>query len=328
MSDPRELAAWRAYYLPGTEVLRNKLGATDAGALRDAERRIAALAAPDLVKKPPPLTPDGHREVHRRMFGEVYAWAGEYRRASLNKERTRFAEPGAIAAALTESYGRLRTERFLTGLDRERFVDRAALYLAQWNLVHPFRDGNGRVQRVMVQALGREAGHPLDFRSISAERMDRASVEAANPRNAKLDGLRAILREAADPERLAVFDKMRPVLEALRRDGHLDWNKADIAVARPGERLDGIAALPREADRIYVLKVAGGRLVIASLAPGQTMPEAGKRVSHLEPEQARRDAWEQPLTARSDHDLPPTLRIAAGRGRTSNGRAGERGIDR
>ena len=283
MTDPRHLAAWRAYFIPGTEVLKNKLGATDARTLEEGERKITALALPDLRANPPPLTPEGHREVHHRLFGEVYPWAGLYRNVSLNKEGTRFAAPERIEAALQESYGRLRDERFLRGADRERFVDRAALYLAQLNLVHPFREGNGRAQRVMLQALGREAGHPLEFRSISAERMSQASVDASDARSPKLDGLRDILREAIDPDRVAVFDKMRPLLEALRRDGHFDWNKAAIAVARPGERLVGVATLPREGDRMFMIRTASGRLAIATLAPGQDMPAAGARLSHIEP---------------------------------------------
>jgi cell filamentation protein len=285
LSDPRQLAAWRGYFIPGTEVLRNKLGATDARALEEAERKITALALPDLRANPPPLTPEGHCEVHRRLFGEIYTWAGGFRDVVLQKEGTRFVEPQRIAAALAESYAQLRAEHNLAGTSRERFVDRAALYLAQWNLVHPFREGNGRTQRIMLQALGREAGHPLDFRSVSAERMIQASIEAADARAPKLEGLRAIIGEAADPARLAVFDKMRPVLDALRRNGHFDWNKADIAVARPGERLYGVATLPREADGVFMLRIAGDRLVIATTAPGQKMPEAGRRVSHIEPEQ-------------------------------------------
>ena len=50
--------------------------------------------------------------------------------------------------------------------------------MAELNAIHPFREGNGRTQRVFVSELAREAGHVLDFTVVSRERMIAASVAA------------------------------------------------------------------------------------------------------------------------------------------------------
>lgn len=54
--------------------------------------------------------------------------------------------------------------------------------LVELNGVHPFREGNGRTQRVFITELATAAGHPLDFSCVSRERMIQASI-AGNEKN-------------------------------------------------------------------------------------------------------------------------------------------------
>jgi cell filamentation protein len=107
------------------------------------------------------------------------------------------------------------------------------------NAVHPFREGNGRTQRVFTEALAHEAGHKLDFSVVSRERMIQASIEGNE--NGDPSMMRRLFTEIGDPERVAVLTK---AIAALERDGFA-WNDRYIATAEPGHkvaaRLAGIA---------------------------------------------------------------------------------------
>lgn len=199
----------------------------------------------------------------------------------LAKGTTQFEAPAALESGLAAAFARL-DDTGLRGLDADAFATRAGDLLADLNRLHPFREGNGRAQRALVAQLGREAGHPVSFRSISAARMVAASIATDGGRYAKpsTDGLRAIVRAAIDADALAKFDALAPTLAAMKASGDFDWHKADIAVLRPGERADGTAALARAG----VLAIrAGDRLPIGSLASDAAPPAPGLPIVHVEP---------------------------------------------
>ncbi|MBQ6460813.1 Fic family protein, partial [Candidatus Saccharibacteria bacterium] len=70
----------------------------------------------------------------------------------------------------------LKAENYL--LDTTDIVKRLAYYLGDLNSIHPFREGNGRIQRLFVAELARRAGYDLDFSGITPEEMIVASDEA------------------------------------------------------------------------------------------------------------------------------------------------------
>lgn len=85
--------------------------------------------------------------LHRVLFGEVYDWAGELRRVDIAKGTTRFCTSARIrpeAIALLAQIDRETLEQPA----HERVVERVADLYAELNMVHPFREGNGRTQRL------------------------------------------------------------------------------------------------------------------------------------------------------------------------------------
>jgi cell filamentation protein len=66
----------------------------------------------------------------------------------------------------------------LRGLGADQFADRAALHISELNAIHPFRDGNGRVQRAFLELLGRAAGHEIDVARIDPVAWNEASIES------------------------------------------------------------------------------------------------------------------------------------------------------
>lgn len=70
----------------------------------------------------------------------------------------------------------LKKERYLQGLEMPALIHRLAYYLGELNAVHPFREGNGRVQRLFIEYLAENNGYYLDFSKVSPN-------EGPNPNN-------------------------------------------------------------------------------------------------------------------------------------------------
>ena len=84
------------YLIPDTQVLRNKLGISDSFALQEAEHEAAFQAAKDIQLLAPPFTFHQLCDLHRRLFSQVYEWAGQERTIPMSKGSSRFAQPEFI----------------------------------------------------------------------------------------------------------------------------------------------------------------------------------------------------------------------------------------
>jgi cell filamentation protein len=182
------------YADPATGVLRNKLGLANSAELAAAEREIthAALILLRESSVRPSYDLPHLREIHRRIFGDIYDWAGQVRTVAIAKVSLFFL-PQYIGPAAAEIFGQLGKEDFLRRLAREEFLDRLTYYLGEVNAVHPFRDGNGRAQRAFFEQLASEAGYALDWQHLDANRNIAASVATmhgdADPMREMLDEL-------------------------------------------------------------------------------------------------------------------------------------------
>jgi cell filamentation protein len=93
-------------------------------------------------------------------------------------------------------FKQLTREAYLVGLPRERFVARLAHYYCELNVIHPFRDGNGRAQRLMFEVTSINAGYALRWEPIVRAEWVDANVAAYNCR---LDPLTALLDRGLTP---------------------------------------------------------------------------------------------------------------------------------
>ena len=185
------------YTNPVTGVLYNKLGLRTTAELEAAEREIthAALILLDETPVPPSYDLRHLREIHKRIFGDIYEWAGQIRMVAIAKGAM-FCLPQYIDSSAAIIFRELRDENCPRGLRRDAFVERLAYYLGEVNALHPFREGNGRAQRAFFGQLARNAGFTLAWQHLDPVR----NVEASA----------AIMR--GDPE------PMREMLDALVRD--------------------------------------------------------------------------------------------------------------
>lgn len=164
MSDRKaaERAAFERVFYPGTRVLVNELGLRDAGALDTAERYYTDTrieeGLPSAAAEP---TYAGFKAVHRHLFQDLYAWAGEERAYTTGRGPTPFAPPEQITPWMEKQFADFRAAGELKGLSAEAFAEAAAHYVTEINAAHPFIEGNGRTQRVWLGGVAERAGFEL-----------------------------------------------------------------------------------------------------------------------------------------------------------------------
>lgn len=93
---------------------------------------------------------DDYKRIHYTMFSDIYDWAGCIRTISLSKSATVFTRPEDIEELGGRIFKRLRSEKYFAGLPRRDFVNEIADLYNTINILHPFREGNGRAQRVFL----------------------------------------------------------------------------------------------------------------------------------------------------------------------------------
>lgn len=167
------------YCYPGTHVLINKLNITDHGRLETAERELTALRIAKAKDVPVKGKLDFRhlRDIHRYIFSDIYPWAGTSRNVNISKGN-QFCLCMHIEQYAADLFGRLEKEAFLITAPRDTVPRRLAFYLSEINVLHPFREGNGRAQRVFIEYLAAVAGFEVDFSRVGAEEMISASADS------------------------------------------------------------------------------------------------------------------------------------------------------
>ena len=171
-----------AYVYPDTEVLRNKADIRDEAALEAFEADACAVRMLELIDNPIQGVFDLKHlcAIHRYLFQDVYDWAGEIRTVDISRGGSRFANFGLIEGYLGQQLNGLAEENFLRGTTPEGFVARLAHYMGEINAAHPFREGNGRVQRLFCSQLADQAGYFIDFEKVNQARMYEVMIASFN----------------------------------------------------------------------------------------------------------------------------------------------------
>lgn len=173
------------YMDQGTGVLRNSVGARTREQLARAEAdlvfaRTVQLDVTEIVESRDLAE---LQEIHRHLFQDVYNWAGEVRTVDIRISEEGFLPVVALDRAAGIAATDLKSEHYLRGMPREQFVARLAHHYDQFNYIHPFREGNGRTQRVFWSRVAKAAGWELDWTRVDGQINDDASRVAAEKRD-------------------------------------------------------------------------------------------------------------------------------------------------
>lgn len=157
---------------PGSNglVLRNLVGITSPDDMDELELRLLGdLYDEVLVQNLPvrPLTVADLKRWHRLWLGNVYTWAGQARSVNLGKAGFQFAT-ASLLPGLLHDFERKYLTRWTPcgGLGVEALVQAIAVTHVELIVIHPFREGNGRLSRLLADVMAVQAGHgPLDYSS-------------------------------------------------------------------------------------------------------------------------------------------------------------------
>ncbi|MGN1420386.1 MAG: Fic/DOC family protein [Eubacterium sp.] len=166
----------------GTTCLINKLGITDESKLKEFEGAVTFAKASELEKNPISTAFDieHYRAIHKYLFEDIYDWAGEYRTVNLSKKGTKFAPADKISDLMTSCFTRLKENDFFQGNSFDVFVENIVDFYCVTNMIHPFREGNGRTQRIFITQLIRYNDYDIDFSSIDKDELMIATIQSAN----------------------------------------------------------------------------------------------------------------------------------------------------
>ena len=166
----------------GTTTLINKLGIKDENELKSSEALITAYKAARLINEP--LTPnfgfENYKALHRVLFEDLYDWAGMPRTIALSKVATVFTAPERIEELGSLIFARLKKLDYFTKLPQNEFITEIADLYHSLNMLHPFREGNGRTERVFFVQLIRNAGYDIDYSTLNSDLLMIGSIQAAS----------------------------------------------------------------------------------------------------------------------------------------------------
>lgn len=175
---------WESYLYPPPDegTLRNLLDERDPAVLAHQEYGRTELRQREIltgrVDVPRTYDADHVRAIHRHLFQDVYAWAGELRTVDMSKGAGKgFAEVGRgeIGRYLDDVH-RLTLGTPWADLDRDAFGERAAEVFAHLNQAHPFREGNGRASKVFMEHVAEQSRFTLDYGRVSPAVWNQASM--------------------------------------------------------------------------------------------------------------------------------------------------------
>lgn len=166
-------------------VLKNKFGETNPKKLDILEKRYTArgwikihnelLATPNLKLDAALL-----KKIHKALFEDVYEWAGEYRTVNIVKGNTMFANALYVPAALDDLFTKLNREITAKSITSNNVSEKLAYYYGELNMIHPFREGNGRTQKIFIQRTAAKLGYYLDLEKADPKKLLEATIESVN----------------------------------------------------------------------------------------------------------------------------------------------------
>lgn len=112
--------------------------------------------------------------MHRIWLGEIYEWAGKYRQVNISKGGSTFAAAAQIPVLMEElDRGTLRSKTPCLFTEEASVAEALAVVHTELILIHPFREGNGRLARMLATLMAVQAGYPpLDFGSIRGKKKE------------------------------------------------------------------------------------------------------------------------------------------------------------
>ena len=166
------------YCYPDSNVLKNKLNIRDNKLLKTAEEEITLIKQMELLKNPIKgnFSKAHLMNIHKFIFEDIYPFAGKIRREQISKADTLFYPPNLIDRELDKVFAKIKEKNMLKETDEEKVFDNLAYVMAELNIIHPFREGNGRSIREFIRLMAKRMGYDLNWGNVDKEELLEASI--------------------------------------------------------------------------------------------------------------------------------------------------------
>ena len=144
--------------------LENKLGIKSSAELAREEERISKKKAVELFENGMLENLEAGKfqtlcEIHKYLFDDIYDFAGKIRTVNISKGNFRFAPLMYLETAI-KNVDKMPQNTF------DKIVEK----YVEMNIVHPFREGNGRSMRIWLDMmLKKQIGQVVDWSKIEKE---------------------------------------------------------------------------------------------------------------------------------------------------------------
>ena len=166
----------------GTTCLINKFDIHDESKLAILESDIT-LAKSIILEHMPielPMDFNFYKNIHRVLFEDIYDWAGELRTVDISKKGTNFCSVNQLEELCENCFKRLISNNYFKDLNKKEFINEIVDFYITLNMLHPFREGNGRTQRIFITKLIKYNDYDFDFANMDNDELMSATIKAAN----------------------------------------------------------------------------------------------------------------------------------------------------
>jgi cell filamentation protein len=166
------------YCYDGTDILKNKLNIRDLTILKKAEEEITVVKQMALYQNPIKgnFTKAHLMNIHKFIFGDIYPFAGKIRKEQISKADTMFYPPNLIDRELDKVFSKIKSEAMLKEKSEDKVFDNLAYVMAELNIIHPFREGNGRTIREFIRLMAKRCGYSLNWGNVDSDKLLNASI--------------------------------------------------------------------------------------------------------------------------------------------------------
>ena len=167
------------YTYKNSNVLINKLDIKNEKKLKEYETKMVALKLATLQKLKFNRTYDEEhlKFIHHYLFCDVYDFAGCYRKENITKENFLFSQYEFIEENIKEVMKKVDIEK-LKELDFDALLKTISDIMTDLNVLHPFREGNGRATREFIRELLEDLGYEINWFLIDYNDILKASIKA------------------------------------------------------------------------------------------------------------------------------------------------------
>lgn len=167
------------YTYKNSSVLKNKLNITTEEKLKEYETKMVALKLASIDKACFKRTYDENhlKEIHKYLFEDVYDFAGEYRLENITKDNFIFSQYQYIDENIKEIFKKTNIQG-LVNMPFEELIIKLSDFMTDLNVLHPFREGNGRATREFIREFLDKLGYEINWFEIDYNDILKASMLA------------------------------------------------------------------------------------------------------------------------------------------------------